>query len=105
MLLDTLLLVLLDTVLLVLLVTVPSAEKCSSVTLLQGTSVRLLYCGVPDFVLQPPKSGFNTVRLVHVQTHCFSRNSVTLLQGLTVRLLYCGMPNLSPRAVSLFKTR
>ena len=28
-----------------------------------------------DFVLQPTKSRFNTVRLVQVQTHCFSRQA------------------------------
>ena len=28
-----------------------------------------------DIVLQPPKSGFNTVRLEQVQTHCFSRHA------------------------------
>ena len=28
-----------------------------------------------DFVLQPPKSGFNTVRLEQVRTDCFSRQA------------------------------
>ena len=32
----------------------------------------------PEFVLQPPKSGFNTVQ---VRTHCFSRQAHGATQG------------------------
>ena len=39
-----------------------------------------------DFFLQPPKSGFNTVRLVQVRTHRFSRQA----HGATLGRIFIG---------------
>ena len=39
----------------------------------------------PDFFLQPPKSGFNTVRLEQVGTHCFSRQAYGATLGRILR--------------------
>ena len=36
----------------------------------------VILCAITaDFVLKPPKSGFNTVRLEQVQIHCFSKQA------------------------------
>ena len=41
---------------------------------------------MPDFVLQPLKSGFSTVRLEQVGTHCFSRQA----HGATMVCIFFG---------------
>ena len=42
--------------------------------------------GFSDFVPQPPKSGFNTVRLEQVPNHCFSRHA----RGTTMGRIFFG---------------